>query len=329
MEYISTVHSNSWTWQRCGTIIFKIAVAGGCFFTIWRIWPNDRFIFERLWHAPKFLLAAILLRPLFTLLLGVRTSLLAAQLWPGLPRGAVIRMTYLGQIFNQFLPGGVGGDLVRATMIERATRAPWIQIAGLLALDRIIGLAMLLLLAALVAGSAMNTLGLWPSRWVIALVGLALLASAYAGRHLAARDLLQRFAWGRNLHAGLRAVGSRVIWSAMLLALLSHACLLISCGLVFDGAGLPFAWPVRISILAISFVLAALPLTIGGHGIREGALVWLLSAHAWGGAASPLMSVGQAVMMAITLLLVHVVCNIGGGILVWLVWHNPQPRSPA
>jgi glycosyltransferase 2 family protein len=75
------------------------------------------------------------------------------------------KVVMIGMFYNNFLPGGFGGDLVRLTYLRQGTERSYSSLTGILLLDRVLGLVALSA-CALVAGAVLV------SRRVIALDAL-------------------------------------------------------------------------------------------------------------------------------------------------------------
>ncbi len=202
---------------------------------------------------------------------------------------------YLGGLFGTlFLPSIIGGDVVRLAVGLRRSPRPASVLAGNIA-DRFLDVA---------AQAALTLLGLLllpgslPGAWqasarrvlcfaALLVVGVALLSlllhrPLLRGRSVRFRRRLARFRYA------LRSVSRRphVLVLGWLLALVVQgsflvltALLAISCGLVLALRVWLFAWP-------LAKLAALLPLTQGGIGVREAALVALLAPF---GAAGPLV----------------------------------------
>jgi uncharacterized protein (TIRG00374 family) len=198
---------------------------------------------------------------------------------------ATAAQCYTGGVFGTlFLPSIIGGDVIRLAVGLRRSPNPAAVLAGNVA-DRFLdvsaqaGLVLLGLL--LLPGSLPAELKVPVQKAVMAslAVGLALLLAALLfyrplvrGRSVRFRRRLAR------LRYALRSVSRRpqVIVGGWLLAtsiqgsfLVLTALLAMSCGLVLPLRVWLFAWP-------LAKLAAVLPLTQGGIGVREAALVGLL-----------------------------------------------------
>jgi uncharacterized protein (TIRG00374 family) len=202
---------------------------------------------------------------------------------------------YLGGLFGTlFLPSIVGGDVIRLAVGLRRSPRPAAVLAGNV-LDRFLdvaaqtGIALLGLI--LLPGSMPDDLRQTARKalLVCAVVVLVLLAltilshrALLAGRSVRFRRRLARF---RHALRSISRQPSKLLfgWLAGTLIqstfLILTARLAVACGLVLPLRLWLFAWP-------LAKLAALLPLTQGGIGVREAALVALLTPF---GAASHLV----------------------------------------
>lgn len=223
------------------------------------------------------------------LMAGIASNLVSALRWRALARwlGAEVgaadacRWYFQAIGLNALLPGAVvGGDVYRAVVLRRAGRdtaaSSWSVV-----LDRLSGVWMLCALGALGAAACAGTLAPWlhlPPALLVALMlaGTALwLALPWAAPWLLARS---RGGW----LAPLRAAAARPDFRRQLAgqALASAAVQVLSAA-ALAGGGLalgvrlpPAAWAWA---MAPVFLMAALPVSVGGWGTREAAAVAALA----------------------------------------------------
>jgi len=192
---------------------------------------------------------------------------------------------YLGGLFGTlFLPSIIGGDVVRMAVGLRRSPRPAAVLAGNV-VDRSLDVAAQVTLVAfgliLLPGSLPEQFSALARRILLILAAVILVAAIllflfrkpfFAGR---SRRFLRRLARWRH---ALRSVRARpqVLVTAWILGvmiqaafILLNALLAISCGLFQPFRVWLFAWP-------LAKIAALLPLTQGGMGIREAALVALL-----------------------------------------------------
>ena len=206
---------------------------------------------------------------------------------------------YAGGLFGTlFLPSIIGGDVVRLAVGLRRSPNPAAVLAGNVA-DRFLDVAsqagLVLLGLLLLPGSLRASLRAEASKVLLVLAALAagmLLLAVFLHRPLLrGRSIRFRRRLARLRHA-LRSVSRRphVLFFGWMLGtaiqttfLTLTALLAISCGLFLPLRVWFFAWP-------LAKLAAVLPLTQGGIGVREAALVALLSP--FGAAAHLVLAAG-------------------------------------
>lgn len=199
---------------------------------------------------------------------------------------ATCAQCYTGGLFaTLFLPSIIGGDLVRLAVGLRRSPNPAAVLAGNVAdrfLDATAQAALVLIGLILLPGSLPQTVQVHTQKILLILVGGAALALIVGfvlykpllrGRSVRFRRRLAR------LRHALRSVSRRrhILFFGWILGVLIQftflmltALLAISCGLFLPLRVWLFGWP-------LAKLAALLPLTQGGIGVREAALVALLS----------------------------------------------------
>lgn len=225
-----------------------------------------------------------------TLLHVVRWSRLLRALGERVPFGVLFGDVCVGNLYNLLLPGGVGGDVVRAVRTGRRLNAAhhawstsvYERIAGLFAMTALASVALIL--------GVNDSLGVLPPWLRLATLGLAIvLALGFvfaslpfraAGRMLGSRmpeaARVHITGIGADLRGPLAALPVRaeaVAWS-----LTYHAVSLLFVALAASALGAPGHERAIIIGVPIISVLSILPITIGGLGLREGLFVGVLGA---------------------------------------------------
>lgn len=248
-----------------------------------------------------------------------------------LSAGWVHAVTWIGQFYNSFLPGGVAGDAVRLGYCWRAAPDRRAAAAASLLADRLLGLGALCTLAALALGTHLLLHGggaelrhlLAASAAATALLfaaGWSLVATRW-GEPVSARLLGRERA--AALHDAAQALGARrgVLAAASLLSVAVWLADFASLWLLAGAVGLAVD-PLTLTVAAAAaYVAAALPFSIGGHGLREGALVVVLGWLGFGLAAHPSVPLLAAGLWALS-----VGWSAVGG-LVWLAGPRPAPSA--
>lgn len=205
-----------------------------------------------------------------------------------LPWSWAHRVTWIGNFYNSLLLGGLGGDAARAFYVCRD--APNQRLGGLasIVMDRVMGLLVLFALALVGIAAKLREVLAHPELRLIGAVAtgaliLGLVAAVVllrAGpetwpaplrrvvgeaRAASLAGILANLRASPRAHLGAFALGG-VIW---LMDFVSVWLLAVGLGL-----GLPFIETCL--AVCVAYVATALPISVGGHGVREGALLFTL-----------------------------------------------------
>ena len=195
---------------------------------------------------------------------------------------------------NALLPGAVlGGDLYRAVVLRRAGQAT-LASSWSVVLDRVSGLWMLCAIGGLGAALCADVLAPWLRLPAGAFIALMLAGTVlWLATPWALPALLRR--WGVRWLAPLRAAAQRPDFNRQMgwQALASAAVQVLSAAaLAAGGLALGVQLPLAAWAFAIApvFLMAALPVSVGGWGTREAATVAALAP--FGVAAAAAVGVG-------------------------------------
>ena len=253
-------------------------------------------------HWPLLAAGAALLAGQLTLM-GIRWWYLMWFQGLGVPLGQTVRLMYVGHFFNFFLPGSTGGDVIRAVLVTRRATSRTVAVAMVL-LDRFTGLTGMALLAWAMTlatwGSAQTQRAAMPVGGIllgIVAAGLVLF-SRRIGRAVRLDALIDRLPRSANFRIAVEALrrlprSPRAVATVGGMTLTVH--LLLAAGIASMGAALGLPVPVHLYFLFIPviYILAAVPVSIGGLGVVEGMYVLFF-------AQSP--GVDASVVMALALL---------------------------
>jgi len=262
--------------------------------------------------TPELMVPALSLYLVLHLLGTLKWQIMINAAGAGLSFVHSARCYYAGLFSNTFLISLVGGDVVRAGMAIRYARSKAGLLVGSL-VDRLFDVAGLL---AITIGGAlwMPSLGDDQSRLLyrglllgagmlaISVVGLFVLLSVrrlpFKVRRLLVRLRVATHAVVRQPHLVLLAVVIGIVLQASLV--LMNAWLGAVCGLHLPLWAWLFAWP-------LAKIVSMLPVSLGGLGVREAALVSLLVP--FGADAASVVAAGLAFEAVI----------IGGGLVSGLI----------
>ncbi len=200
----------------------------------------------------------------------------------------VFRMGAVGLFFNSFLPGAIGGDAVKAGwLVARGARMKDALLSILM--DRMSGIGALVLCSAVFIGarfewlmqsavvSTMIHLVILYLVVVVALLTISFLAASKGAvaripKKMPGRTLIEEFSGTYFLFV--------TQWRMTLVAASISVGMLMAYFLTFYFCALALGVPVPVldflAIMPAVDILAALPISVGGFGVREGAFVTLL-----------------------------------------------------
>jgi len=248
------------------------------------------------------------------------------------------RVTWIGTFYNSFLLGGLGGDAARVFYVCRDEPAH--RAGGLAAtvLDRALGLVVLMSLAALALVAKAGALAREPGlRWIF----LVALAVSLGGGAIA--WLLLRTAPARWPAALRRALGEprldllADLWARTRATPRQHAAALalsfaiwlldfVSIWLLARAVGLPLPFLETCIAAAVAYAATALPISVGGHGVREGAMLMVLGLFGLVPAAG--LDHDRALLLAVFVWAVTMLWSlVGGGVLLFARPARPSPQS--
>ncbi|MCK5565850.1 MAG: flippase-like domain-containing protein [Planctomycetes bacterium] len=219
-----------------------------------------------------------------------------------IPYFAVLKLHLLGLFYNMFLPGAVGGDLLRAWYVTHHTEK---KVAAALSVfvDRAIGLGCTVLMAGfcywlIISGggegfeafskvSDSNMLGLavlvFGVFFAIVLVFVVVLSLSEKGRGVMGRISSFIRAKGAKLAKKLLISGKLycskplTLFFAVILTFFIQGLAIIAIWLVCRDQGIAVGVKYFLMFFPISWIIGSLPISIGGLGVMEGPLEMMFS----------------------------------------------------
>jgi glycosyltransferase 2 family protein len=185
----------------------------------------------------------------------------------------ILSLYFIGNFFNHILPGTVGGDSVKVYYLYRDTRRSGSSL-GSVFLDRYIGLVALLLIglvSSVIANRELSRIGLErlvPSVLAAFLAGSLLVFGLRIGKGFSfMRDFYAYF------HLYLNKKG--VMLKTFLLSLVLHFLVICMIFVIALGLGRRLPFTALFVFMPIIMTVIAVPITISGFGVREGAFTLL------------------------------------------------------
>jgi glycosyltransferase 2 family protein len=195
-----------------------------------------------------YLVLALIAFIISKLVAAIRLNIYFKNIGIHLPVLQNIKLYWLGMFYNLFLPGSISGDAYKVILLTKKYHVPYKKTTAAVLLDRFSGLIGLGLI-----GAVYSVLVITNDLYAAAIVGGAILAAIalYVVTKLYFKDFIPGFF--STLILGILVQGSQVVCAYLIMAAL----------------GIPAHVTQYIFIFLVSSVVAVLPLTIGGLGIRE------------------------------------------------------------
>lgn len=245
---------------------------------------------------------------------------------------ASFRITLLGQCFNLLLPGSSGGDIVRFVVVQSFRRRARLAVALSLIYDRLLGTIATGLSAPILAiflpwkTIPLSTRPLWAlalgTASLLGVAGLFLLFLPHSVRFRNDRCGHRRSPFWTRFWATLRRYRScrKICWLGLGLSLLIQWGGILLYGALARGLGVGLPLLVLGVVISLATSLCSLPISIGGLGIREASLVFLLAP----------LGIAAPVALAFSLASFGVFAFWGtiGGILFLFPPRGPLPTRP-
>jgi uncharacterized protein (TIRG00374 family) len=187
------------------------------------------------------------------------------------------RYFWLGLFFNQLLPSSIGGDAIRGYCLVRDGQSLGRATLSVL-LDRILGMAGLVVLIALAIPYAMNLINNPEMQWGMMSALLVVIAGFIAILFI---DIFTRRFSSWRVMKGLttlasdarQLLGSRQGLGLVLFSVLIHILSIVVLGMLSSALSIKVDWIALIIIVPITTLLITIPLSIAGWGVREGVMV--------------------------------------------------------
>ena len=201
---------------------------------------------------------------------------------------------FIGHFFSSFMPGATSGDLVKAIYVARETPDKKTEVVSTVFIDRIVGLFGLIILTVIIMVVRLKFFLTYKQTQLALVFNLVLLGITLIGSLVVFRkNLLEKWAFFSRLeertklgkiitkaynafHACINYPG--VMKKTIALSVLNH--------IVFIGVAYFIGLSLEVNMTYLDFMtvfpvinaVAALPITPGGLGMREGAAIFLLQA---------------------------------------------------
>jgi uncharacterized membrane protein YbhN (UPF0104 family) len=255
--------------------LLRILVSGGALaFVVWRVDIQQTALALGGVRVPLLSLAFILYG-LSLFVRAFRWLLLLRPLAPGVSYRRLVRLYFVGQFFNSFLPSSFGGDFVRALELTQDTDSA--AAIGTVFLDRMTGLMTLSAMGLLVLPFQAGGMPGWLVWLTVGVTGGILISGALILEGRLLRAMTASLGFGLSLvghgpiakvYSAITSCGWKAIWGAFAVSVVFNVMnVLINwlCGeALLSGIALGFVFVVT-PILSVSGLIPS----IGGWGVRE------------------------------------------------------------
>jgi uncharacterized protein (TIRG00374 family) len=267
--------------------VLKVGVSATLLYLLFRSIEVDAFVRVLATIKPQLFVLVIFLFAGIQAVSGLRWAILLKK-DVDLPYLKVLSMYFIGMFFNNFLPTLVGGDVVKGYYLYRETGKGDVAAASVL-MDRYSGFTALM---------AITLVALVPGYVLIKGTGLAGFFLLLVGGYVVASCLV----WVEFLHGwlvkiltGTRLLGLnekvetfyralmsykahyRILVKAFLCSLLIQGGVILGYIILARGMGMGVSMGYFFLFIPLATVVAMIPLSLSGLGIREGAFVFLFA----------------------------------------------------
>lgn len=188
-----------------------------------------------------------------------------------------LEITMIGTFFNQILPSAMGGDLARISYAHRSG-LPFHPAVNSVVLDRIVAFVALILLVLVCLPAAFTIVQAPNALWtllIIAVGGFAgtviLLSVRHIPRFMSRHILLEHvLSLSSLLHTAMFSFQTISILSY---SLLTHVIRVLAVHVLAQGMLLDVSFNESLILVPPAMLVTALPISVGGWGVREGAFV--------------------------------------------------------
>jgi len=326
------------------TLFLRIFIAFGALYLVFRGEDFGQLAKTLLGINPLVFAIAIGLYGLAQVFFVMRWQILLRVLSIHIGMGVGLRLHFLGLFYNNCLPSSVGGDLLRAWYItHHVDDEKRVEAALSVFFDRVIGLTGMILMAFIAywlipveGGFAQSQSGseggllqtFWAYRWIlIAVFGAVIVVFGAIMANRKGRELLKKL-WGRLWSVLKKAMAAAKLFgksplsiiSAIGMTFLLQGICIIGFYLIGRNMGMEPNIKYYFVFFPISWLIGALPISIGGMGFLEGSLKLLFL-------RLPGVIESQASALAIFQRLTWLIGSLPGVVIHLLGRHLPDKKA--
>lgn len=254
---------------------------------------------------------------------GLRWHVILVRLGATPPITESLRLYYISVFFNTYLWGAVGGDVVRAWLSYRARLSATMAVNSVV-LDRVallagVGVLVLVTLPLFVSRAGFSLVSFVPAG--IAFSGLcAILAAAQLDRLPKAWQNSRPLRLLQALGSATRSIFLRPSSAlpAVGLGVAAQIALALSTYATSQSLGLHITLLDLLVLMPPVALITALPISIGGWGVRETAMIGLLGIVG--------VAPADALLLSVQIGLISILVSLPGGLL-WLTLRSSVPMQ--
>jgi glycosyltransferase 2 family protein len=208
-----------------------------------------------------------------------RWSAILRQLNHPLPVAMLTRWLYIGAFFSQVLPSTVGGDVWRIWACRRAG-VPLATATHSVLLERLAGVLVIVMFLAATSPWLVARMDIDASRivlWLALAVGLAAVCGVAIATARRRTPVLLPEPFRGLCRAGIAVGRSRyTLWLMLITAIAGQLVAVLAMYLLARSIGAPLSFADCVITLAPALLIAMVPVSLGGWGVRESAFVVIL-----------------------------------------------------
>ncbi len=190
------------------------------------------------------------------------------------PVSRLLSLYMIGSFFSSFLPGVIGGDVVKAYYLNKDAKKISITL-GSIFMDRYLGYVSLVLIGIIAFPFSLRFFGGSPYRWVMPAIFAAFVMGSFLFFGL---RVGRRFRTVSEFYDYFGTFGGKpaVIVKAVLLSTLIQFSGFLAVAILAAAMGVQVPVLTLFVFLPIIITITTVPISISGLGVREGAFVVLL-----------------------------------------------------
>ena len=264
------------------TILFVLKIAISAALLYWAFRSVDLTALGGHFHGfdPAWVLLAVAALGVQIVLAGLRWSRVAGAAGLALSNPRAIRISAIAAFFNQALPATIGGDAMRVWLLGRADKR-WKDSIFSVIVDRVAGVAFLALIVAACLPWSLERIAAPEGRVAVIVIGLAGVAALPAILIGGSGGIARLFGGWRLLHVPLEiaAAARKALFGrrqAAAIAVLSIGIHILTVAAAWLLARAISVTPDLLNFLILIppvMLIAMIPVSIGGWGIREKAML--------------------------------------------------------